>query len=129
MISFLQLPREVFHQLDNLRSRFFWQEDSEKKKYGLTRWNVVCRLKDDGGLCIHDLQVKNKTLAFQSCYQDGVWETFIRGKRVGSCALSQIHWKPCDSIFFGWTNGDEEIIISIWFVLYQGWLGNKVQGG
>jgi hypothetical protein len=33
MISFFLLPKEVLHKLDYYRSKFFWQEDSEKKKY------------------------------------------------------------------------------------------------
>src|SRR3954466_4021209 len=49
MISFFQLPKGVLHRLDYFRSRFFWQGDNEKKKYRLTKWNVVCRPKDQGG--------------------------------------------------------------------------------
>jgi hypothetical protein len=30
-----------------------------RKKYRLTKWSVVCRPKDQGGLGVHDLQVKN----------------------------------------------------------------------
>jgi hypothetical protein len=33
MISFFLLPKRVLHKLDYYRSRFFWQGDSEKKKY------------------------------------------------------------------------------------------------
>jgi hypothetical protein len=33
MISFFILPKGVLHKLDYDRSRFFWQGDSEKKKY------------------------------------------------------------------------------------------------
>jgi hypothetical protein len=35
MISFFLLPKGVLHRLDYYRSRFFWQGDSEKKKYQL----------------------------------------------------------------------------------------------
>jgi hypothetical protein len=33
MISFFLLPKGVLHKRDYYRSRFFWQGDSEKKKY------------------------------------------------------------------------------------------------
>ena len=62
MISFFQLPKGVLKKLDYYRSRFFWQGDSEKKKYRLARWDVVCCPKDQGGLGIHDLRIKNSAL-------------------------------------------------------------------
>jgi hypothetical protein len=66
----------VLKRLDFFRSRFFWQGDSEKKKYRLTKWSVVCRPKDQGGLGIQDLEVKNTTLLgkwlFRLLTEDGV---------------------------------------------------------
>ena len=76
MISFFQLPKGVSKKLDYFRSRFFWQGDSEKKKYRLAKWEVVCRPKDQGGLGINDLQVKNTALLgkwlFKLLTEDGV---------------------------------------------------------
>jgi hypothetical protein len=46
MISFFLLPKGVLHKLDYYRSRFFWQGDSEKKKYRLAKWSVVCSPRD-----------------------------------------------------------------------------------
>jgi hypothetical protein len=46
MISFFLLPKGVLHKLDYYRSRFFWQGDSEKKKYRLAKWSVLCSPKD-----------------------------------------------------------------------------------
>jgi hypothetical protein len=43
MISFFLLPKGVFHKINYYRSRFFWQEDNEKKKYQMVKWSVVCR--------------------------------------------------------------------------------------
>jgi hypothetical protein len=37
MISFFLLPKGVLQKLDYYRSRFFWQGDSEKKKYRLAK--------------------------------------------------------------------------------------------
>jgi hypothetical protein len=58
MISFFLLPKGVLHKLDYYRSRFFWLGYSEKKKYRLAKWSVVCSLKYQGGLGIHNLEVK-----------------------------------------------------------------------
>jgi hypothetical protein len=58
MLSFLQIPKGVLKRLDFYRSRFFWQGDEEKRKYRLTRWNIICRPKDQGGLGIEVLDLK-----------------------------------------------------------------------
>jgi hypothetical protein len=44
MISFLQFFKWVLQRLDYSRSRFFWERDSEKKKYWLAKWNVVLKV-------------------------------------------------------------------------------------
>jgi hypothetical protein len=63
MLAFYQLPKRVLHRLNYFRSRFFWQVDSEmKKKYRLTKRSVICHPKHQGGLGVHDLQVKNRVL-------------------------------------------------------------------
>jgi hypothetical protein len=64
---------------------------------------VVYRPKDQGGLGIHDLEVKNTALLgkwlFRLLTEDGAWQTLLRRKYVGSKALSQDFWKPGDSHF------------------------------
>jgi hypothetical protein len=65
---------------------------------------VVCHPKDQGGLGIHDLEVKNKALLgkwlARFLTEDGVWQTLLRRKYVGSKAISQVIWKPGDSHFW-----------------------------
>ena len=104
MISFFQLPKGVLKRLDYFRSRFFWQGDCEKKKYRLTKWSVVCCPKDQGGLGVHDLEVKNRALLgkwlFKLLSEDGVWQTLLRRKYVGDQVVSQVLWKPGDSHFW-----------------------------
>jgi hypothetical protein len=62
MISFFLFPKGVLQKLDYYRSRFFWQGDSEKKKYRLAKWSVMCSPKDQSKLGIHNLEVKNTAL-------------------------------------------------------------------
>jgi hypothetical protein len=82
MLSFFLLPKGVLNRLDFFRSRFFWQGQSEKKKYRLAKWSVVCRPKDQGGLGIYDLEVKNTSLLgkclFRLLTEDGIWQTLLR---------------------------------------------------
>jgi hypothetical protein len=62
---------------------------------------VVCTPKEQGGLGIHDLQVKNTALLgkwlFKLLTKDGIWQTLLKQKYVGSKALSQVSWKQGDS--------------------------------
>jgi hypothetical protein len=82
MISLFILPKGVLHKLGYYQSRFFWQEDSEKRKYRMVKWSVVCRPKDHRGLGVHDLEVKNSALLgkwlFKLLTEDGVWQTLLR---------------------------------------------------
>jgi hypothetical protein len=104
MISFFLLPKGFLHKLDYSRSRFLWQGDSEKKKYRLVKWSIVCRPKDQDGFGVHDLEVKNSALLgkwlFKLLTEDGVWKTVLRRKYIGSKALSQLVWKPGNSHFW-----------------------------
>jgi hypothetical protein len=82
MISLFLLPKGVLLKLDYYQFRFFWQGDSEKKKYRLAKWGVVCCPKDQGGLGIHDLLVKNSALLgkwlFKLLTKDGTWQTILK---------------------------------------------------
>ena len=76
MLSFFEIPRRVLKKLDYFRSWFFWQSDEHKKKYTLTKWEVVCVSKDQGGLGVLNLDVHNKCLLskwlFKLMNEDGV---------------------------------------------------------
>ena len=58
-------------------SRFFCQSDDNKRKYPLTKWNIVCKPKDRGGLGIEVLKLMNKCSLgkwmFKLFYEEGVW--------------------------------------------------------
>jgi len=62
MMSFFEIPKCVLKRLDFYRSTFFWQGNSDKKKYHLAKWDILCRPKDQGGLGIADLSITNKCL-------------------------------------------------------------------
>jgi hypothetical protein len=62
MLSFFEIPKGVRRRLDYFRSPVFWQSDGHKIKYRLTRWNIIRRPKDEGGLGIEVLEIKNKCL-------------------------------------------------------------------
>jgi hypothetical protein len=49
---FLNYLKGFLKKLDYFRSQFFWQNDKHKKKYRLTKWEVVCTPKDQGVGCL-----------------------------------------------------------------------------
>ena len=93
MLSFLEIPKGVRKRLDMIRSRFFWQSDGHKKKYRLTKWEIMCRPKDQGGLGIEVLELKNRCLLskwlFKLLNEEGVWQELINNKYLQSRSLSQ----------------------------------------
>jgi hypothetical protein len=104
MLSFLEIPKGVRKRLDFYRSRFFWQSDETKRKYRLTKWNIICRPKDQGGLGIEVLELKNKCLLskwlFKLLNEEGVWQELLRNKYLGSKPLAQVLSSPTDSQFW-----------------------------
>jgi len=79
MMSFFEIPKGVLKRLDFYRFTFFWQGNSDKKKYRLAKWDILCRPKDQGGSGIADLWITNKCLLskwlFKLLNEDGTWQT------------------------------------------------------
>jgi hypothetical protein len=73
MLSFLEIPVGVRKRLDFFRSGFFWQSDQTKKKYRLTKWNIICSPKDQGGLGIEVLELKKNV-----CLANGYLNCLLR---------------------------------------------------
>jgi hypothetical protein len=46
MMSFFSVPKIVLKKLDYYRSHFFWQNDEQKQKYRLAKWDILCQPKD-----------------------------------------------------------------------------------
>jgi len=105
MMSFFEIPPGILKKLDSIRSRFFWEGGHHKKKYRLTKWKIVCQPKDQGGLGVVNLAVKNKCLLSKCLYrlltEDGMWQQILKNKYLGSKSLTQVTRKPGDSHF--WT--------------------------
>jgi hypothetical protein len=104
MLSFLEILVGVRKRLDYYRSNFFWQSDESKKKYRLSRWNILCIPKDQGGLRIKILELKNKYLLskwlFKLLSEEGMWQQLLHNKYLKNKTLSQVEVKPNDSQFW-----------------------------
>ena len=104
LLSFFEIPVGVRKRLDYFRRRFFWQSDQHKRKYHLTKWNIICQPKDQGGLGIEMLEIKNQCLLskwlFKLLHEQGVWQELLTNKYLGGKNLSQVTIKPSDSPFW-----------------------------
>ena len=105
LLSFFEVPVGVRKRLDFYRSRFFWQSDELKRKYKLAKWDIICRPKDQGGLGIENLEVKNRCLPSKWMYKfsvesDATWAQILRNKYLQSKTLSQLTVRPTDSPFW-----------------------------
>jgi hypothetical protein len=82
MLSFLEIPIGVRKRLEFFISRFFWKSDGHKKKYRLTKWDIICRPKDQGGLGVEVLDLKNTSLLSKWLYklmnEQGVWQELLQ---------------------------------------------------
>ena len=86
------------------RSRiFFGKVIILRKKYRLAKWNIVCRPKDQGGLGIEIIGIKNKCLLskwlFKLLTEEGVWQELLHNKYIGDKTLARLESKPNDSPF------------------------------
>lgn len=105
LLSFFEVPIGVRKRLDFYRSRFFWQSDDVKTKYRLTKWDIICRPKDQGGLGIENLEIKNKCLLSKWLFRlstetDGMWAQILRNKYLQTKTLAQVTVRPNDSPFW-----------------------------
>jgi hypothetical protein len=68
------------------------------------KWDILCRPKDQGGLGILDLQLRNKCLLAKWLVNllntDGIWQTMLRNKYLRSKSLTQVEAEPYDSHFW-----------------------------
>jgi hypothetical protein len=66
--------------------------------------NIICRPKEQGGLGIEVLELKNKCLLakwlFKILNEQGVWQELIKNKYLHSQTLYQVVAKPGDSPFW-----------------------------
>ena len=105
LLSFFEVPVGVRKRLDFYRSRFFWQSDELKRKYKLAKWDIICRPKDQGGLGIENLEVKNRCLLSKWLFKlsvetEATWAQILRNKYPHSRTLAQVTVRPTDSPFW-----------------------------
>jgi hypothetical protein len=94
MLSFFEVPRGVLEKIDYYRSMFYGQSDQHKKKYRLTRWNIIYQPKEQGGLGIINIDVQNKCLLskwlFKLINEEGLWQNILKRKYLKTQTITHV---------------------------------------
>jgi hypothetical protein len=108
MLSFFEVPKGVLEKIDYFRARFFWQNDSQKKKYRLMKWDVTCQPRDQGGLGVTNIEVQNRCLLskwlFKLINEDGLWQQILHKKYLTNETIGKVQKKPSGSHFLDWVD-------------------------
>jgi hypothetical protein len=67
------------------------------------KWSIICRPKDQGGLEILNLEIRNKCILSKWLYNlintEGTWQQLIRNKYVRNKSITQVQKRHGDSQF------------------------------
>jgi hypothetical protein len=90
-----QLYEGNFQKLDSIRSRFYWQGTSKKRKYHMIKWEALNSPKDFGGLGFLDVRVMNTCLLAKwidrlEKDEDNLCCSLLRNKYLGSKSIFQV---------------------------------------
>lgn len=85
-MSFFEIPKVSLQDWIFIGSDFF---KATKHKYHLAKWDIMCCPKDQEGLGIIDLWIKNEYLLnkwiFRLLNEEGTWQTLL--KKVSECKI------------------------------------------
>jgi hypothetical protein len=94
-----------------------------KKKYGLTKWSIICQPKDQGGLGIQNIEIQNQCLLskwiFRLINEDGICPTILRNKYLKNQTIGKVVRKPGDSHFLSGLRKVKESFLR--FTSFQPW--------
>jgi hypothetical protein len=138
MLSFFEIPKGVIEKIEYYRSWFYWQNDSQKKKYRLTKWSILCQPNDQRELGIQNIEIQNQCLLskwmFKLINEDWLWQTVLRKRYLSNKTIGQAQKKPGVSQFWaGLMNAKPNFLRYDSFHLNNGkqirfcedkWLGN-----
>jgi hypothetical protein len=82
-----------FQMIDSIRSRFYWQGTSKKRKYRMIKWEALIRPKELGGLGFTDVRVMN------TCLMSKWIDKLERGDNSMCCSLLRRKYLGEKSIF------------------------------
>lgn len=104
MLSFLRVPKGVSRRFDFFRARMLWQEKQGMKKYHLVRWPGICQPREQEGLGVSDLQLKNVSMLCRWIWrlknEEGDWQNLVRAKYLKRGTFTQCKPNAAHSHFW-----------------------------
>ncbi|EOY07997.1 Uncharacterized protein TCM_022315 [Theobroma cacao] len=93
-MSIFQIPKRVIKELEKIERRFLWCGSEKKQKIHYIEWSKVCNYKENGGLGIINMEVKNRALLNKWLWRYGsemgsLWREVIV-KKVGGNLINLI---------------------------------------
>jgi len=76
------MPKKVAAEINKIQRRFLWSGKHDKRFTAMVKWEVVQRPKDQGGLGVGDLLLKNAALLLKwwwryTCEEGALWRRVI----------------------------------------------------
>jgi hypothetical protein len=100
-MSMYLLPLTNLEKMTKIIRKFFWGGNSEKRKYRLVKWHLLCKPRQKGGLGIKNLQLFNYCLLCKWLWkletEDGLWQILVKAKYSINKSLHHIRLKNDDS--------------------------------
>ena len=92
-MSLFQIPTSIKVKLEKIQRRFLWGGLGTTRKIHWVDWNSVCNHKDNGGLEIMDVSIKNRALLYKWFWRYGeepsaLWRKIIDSKYGGDTLTS-----------------------------------------
>ena len=91
-MSFYWLQEGVHKKMGGIRTNFLWQGTEEKFRYHMTKWKMVSRPKDHGGVGIINIKIMNECLLVKWIWKihqepDELWFKLIKAKYLDGCSF------------------------------------------
>jgi hypothetical protein len=95
------LPLTNLEKMNKIIRKFFWEGNSEKRKYHLVKWDLVCKPRQKGWLGIKNLQLFNYCLLCKWWWkletENGLWQRLVKAKYDIDKSLHHIKLRSDDS--------------------------------
>ena len=84
-MGFYWLQDGVHKKMDGVRAKFLWQGTEEKFRYHMSKWDMIARPKDQGGVGVINTRIMNDRLLVKWIWKifqepDTMWFRIIKAK-------------------------------------------------
>ena len=88
LFSSLAAPKLILKKVQNIQRNFLWQGPEANKKWALVAWKTLYLSKDEGGLCLHDLEALSAVLGAK------IWWRWLKNQSDLWAKLWKLKYAP-----------------------------------